>query len=77
MTARPRPTTDAVARRIRLQIERHALTVPKAAAACNMSVPSLESYLYGKSLPGAFALANLAEGLRCSTDWLLFGEPTR
>lgn len=71
---KPAPTASAVGRRIRIQIERYNLTVPKAAAACDMSVPSLESYLYGKNLPGAFALANLASGLRCSADWLLFGD---
>lgn len=71
---KPVPTADAVGRRIRIQIERYGLTVARAARECDMSVPSLETYLYGKSLPGSFALANLANGLRCSTDWLLFGD---
>ncbi|NTT86903.1 helix-turn-helix domain-containing protein [Tabrizicola fusiformis] len=71
---RPAPTAGAVGRRIRIQIERYGLTVARAARECDMSVPSLETYLYGKSLPGAFALANLANGLRCSADWLLFGD---
>lgn len=74
MTGFITPTPDGVARRIRLQIKRHNLTTPQAAVLCDLSVRSLEKYVYGKSLPGAVALAALAHGLDCSTDWLLTGE---
>lgn len=73
MIAEPMPTPGGVARRIRIQVERHNLTVASAAAKCSISQASFETYLYGKSLPGAEALAHLAKGLRCTTDWLLFG----
>lgn len=69
------PTPHKIGQRIRLQMERHDMTVPKAAAACALPQPSLEEYLYGKSMPGAEALAALAKGLRCSSDYLLFGVP--
>lgn len=74
MTAPSLPTPDRMARRIRLQVERHNFTVPKAALACNLSQATFETYLYGKNMPGAVALASLAKGLRCSADWLLGGE---
>ncbi len=67
-------TPDRVAARIRIQVERLGLTVPKAASASNLSQASFETYLYGKNLPGAVALAGLARGLHCSADWLLSGE---
>lgn len=60
--------------RIRIQMERHNMTVPKAALASNLSQASFEIYLYGRSVPGAIALAGLAKGLRCTADWLLNGE---
>ena len=69
------PSPKQIGARIRIQLERHDLTVPKAAAACGLSQPSFETYLYGKNSPGASALAGLAHGLRCSADYLLFGMP--
>ena len=75
MMTRTEPCPAGIARRIRLQVERHNLSVPKAALACNLSQASFETYLYGKNMPGAVALASLANGLRCTADWLLFGEP--
>lgn len=72
--ASPAPTPDAVASRIRIQVERFKLTVPKAALACNLSQATFETYLCGKSMPGGVALSSLAKGLRCSVDWLLTGE---
>lgn len=75
MIAEPMPTPGGVARRIRIQVERHGLTVARASALCGLSQASFETYLYGKSLPGAEALAHLANGLRCTADWLLFGRP--
>lgn len=74
MTADTLPTPDRMARRIRIQLERFNMTVPKAALACNLSQATFETYLYGKNMPGAVALASLAKGLRCSADWLLGGE---
>ena len=74
MTLTILPTPEAMGRRIRLQVERHNLSVPKAALACNLSQASFETYLYGKNMPGALALASLAHGLCCTADWLLFGE---
>ncbi len=68
------PTPEGIACRIRLQVESYNMTVPKAALACNLSQASFETYLYGKNMPGAVALAGLAKGLCCSADWLLFGE---
>jgi transcriptional regulator with XRE-family HTH domain len=74
MMTEPVPTPDGIARRIRLQVERYNLSVPKAALACNLSQASFETYLYGKNMPGALALASLANGLRCPVGWLLTGE---
>ena len=68
------PTAAQVAKRIRLQVERHNLTIAKAAKDCGISNASFEDYLYAKSLPGAVALAGLAKGLRCPVGWLLTGE---
>lgn len=60
--------------RIRCKMEQYDLTVGRAAKACNMPVPTFETYLYGNSLPGAYALLNLSQGLHCSVDWLLSGS---
>lgn len=68
------PTPQDIARRIKIKVEHHNLTVPKAALACNLSQATFETYLYGKNMPGAVALAGLAHGLRCTADWLLRGE---
>lgn len=67
-------TPTHVAARIRHQMEQHKMTVPKAAFASNLSQATFETYLYGRSLPGAVALAGLAKGLRCTADYLLNGE---
>ena len=74
MTEKTIPTPEEIGKRIRIQVERYGFTVPKAAVACNLSQASFETYLYGKSMPGAVALSGLARGLRCSADWLLTGE---
>ena len=68
------PSAAGIGKRVRIQIERLNLTVPKAALACNLSQASFETYLYGKNMPGALAISALAKGLRCSTDWLLSGK---
>jgi len=48
---------------------------PKAVAeAASLPLPTLETYLTGKSLPGSLALASLSVGLNVSSDWLLFGK---
>lgn len=67
---------DAVAfgKRIRTQMQVRNLTVARAADLCGLPKPTLEEYLYGKSLPGAESLIGLSQGLGCTTDWLLFGE---
>lgn len=70
------PTGEDMGRRIRIQVERHNLTVKKAAYDCNLSQATFETYLYGKSMPGSVALASLARGLRCTSDWLLTGKET-
>lgn len=67
-------TAKHMGMRIRSRVEVCGFTVPKAAAACDMSQSSFEEYLYGKSLPGALALVALSKGLRCPSDYLLFGE---
>lgn len=67
-------TAERLGRRVRSRVEVCGLTVPKAAEACDMSKASFEDYLYGKHLPGALAVAALSKGLRCSADYLLFGE---
>lgn len=64
----------AVGKRIRTQLQVRNLTVARAAELCGLPKPTLEEYLYGKSLPGAESLALLSLGLSCTTDWLLFGE---
>ncbi|WP_054007861.1 transcriptional regulator [Cypionkella psychrotolerans] len=67
------PTAKGVSRRIRLQVERHGLTVAAAASSCELSKCSFEDYLYGKTMPGGVALLSLATGLRCSFSWLATG----
>lgn len=74
MTVRNAPTPAEVALRIRVQMQRHDLQVGRAAEDCGLSRASFETYLYGKSLPGAAALLGLSKGLRCSADWLLAGD---
>lgn len=67
---------DAVAlgKRIRTQIQIRNLTVDRAANLCGLPKPTIEQYLYGRSLPSSESLVALSRGLGCSTDWLLFGE---
>lgn len=67
-------TPLGVGQRIRVQMQRHNMTVPRAAQDSNLPQATFETYLYGRSLPGAVALVGLAKGLRCSTDWLLNGK---
>lgn len=64
----------AIGKRIRTQIQVRNLTVERAASLCGLPKPTVEEYLYGKSLPGAESLVALSQGLSCTTDWLLFGE---
>lgn len=66
---------DAVRFRRRLLSITRATGQSHAALAemCAMPLPTLESYLYTDTLPGARALFNLAQGLNVSADWLLFG----
>lgn len=67
------PKPRGVGGRIRTMMQVKDLTVPKAAALCNLTVPSFETYLYDQHLPGAAALMALSDGLGCSADWLLRG----
>jgi transcriptional regulator with XRE-family HTH domain len=46
----------------------------EVARLCGLKLPSLESYLSGKCLPGSMALAAISRGLGVSADWLLFGD---
>jgi transcriptional regulator with XRE-family HTH domain len=64
----------AIGKRIRTKMQVHNLTVARAAELCSLPKPTIEEYLYGKSLPGAETLVALSRGLGCTTDWLLFGE---
>lgn len=57
--------------RLRTMLQVRNLSIAKAAENCGLSTPSFETYLYGKSLPGAAALLSIAKGLGCSVDWLL------
>jgi transcriptional regulator with XRE-family HTH domain len=68
------PDKACVARRIRTMMEVRALGLSEAAKACEMPVPTLESYLKGANMPGGEGVAKLAQGLRVSADWLLSGE---
>lgn len=71
-TTKPHPPKPrGMGSRIRTRLQVLDLIVPKAAAACGLPVPTLEMYLYDKSLPGAASLMGLATGLRCSANWLL------
>lgn len=63
----------AFARRLQSAITLRGLTMPRAAQACGMPLPSLESYVYRQNLPGTRALFQIAQGLDVSADWLLFG----
>ena len=64
----------AVANRIGMLTAAKLMTNVQAAAACDLAIPTFETYRYGGNLPGAEGLAKLAVGLRTSADWLLFGE---
>ena len=77
MTTAAEPTAERIAKRIRIKVEALNMTVPKAAAACNLSQATFESYLYGKSMPGPVSLVGLSHGLRCSADWLLCREASQ
>lgn len=46
----------------------------QVAMACGLPKPTLESYLYQRTSPGAPQIALLCKGLNVSADWLLFGE---
>lgn len=59
--------------RIRTMMQVLDLTVAKAAHRCRLPVPTFETYLYGKCLPGSAGLYCLSKGLGCSADWLLGG----
>ena len=63
----------AVCLRIRSLVEFNG-TVVEVANTCGIKVPTLETVIYGKGLPGAMTLACLSRGLQVSVDWLLFGE---
>lgn len=41
---------------------------------CEVQVPSLETWLAGRALPGSVALAKLARGCDVSAHWILFGQ---
>ncbi|NTT88528.1 MULTISPECIES: hypothetical protein [unclassified Tabrizicola] len=41
---------------------------------CAVPVPSLETWLAGRALPGSVALAKLARGCDVSAHWILFGQ---
>lgn len=64
----------AIGKRIRTQIQVRNLTIDRAANLCGLPKPTIEQYLYGRSMPGAEALVALSRGLGCTTDWLLLGE---
>lgn len=68
------PTAAQIAKRIRLQVERHNLTIAKASETCGISNATFEDYLYARHMPGSVALAALAKGLCCPVGWLLTGE---
>lgn len=65
------PTAASISARLRLLIEQNDITVSSAARASRLSQATFESYLYGRCLPGALALAAICNGLNCSADWLL------
>lgn len=39
-----------------------------------LPLPTLETYMQGKHLPGSVALAQLSRTLKVSADFILFGE---
>lgn len=59
--------------RIRTMLQIHNLTVAKAAERCRLPLPTFETYLYGKNIPGAAGVLCLSRGLGVSADWLLSG----
>lgn len=71
-----RPEFDSAAFADRLQqvIARQGLTMTRAAALCEIPLPTLEGYVYRQNLPGAKAMIKLVQGLGISADWLLLGE---
>lgn len=73
--ANPPIDPAAVCLRIRTLVEFNG-TVAEVAETCGIKLPTLETVIYGKGLPGAMTLACLSRGLQVSTDWLLFGAVT-
>lgn len=74
MSDTPMLTAAKLSARISFRVAELELTKAKAAAACNLQPSAFDTYFYGQNLPGSLALASLAQGLRVSADWLLFGE---
>ena len=64
---------QAVYLRIRSLVELHG-GVPAVSELAGMPKPTLETYMQGKNLPGAMALAQLSRAFEVSTDFLLFGK---
>ena len=64
---------QAVYLRIRSLIEMHG-GVSTVSETAGMPKPTLETYMQGKNLPGAMALAQLSRAMNISVDFLLFGE---
>lgn len=64
---------QAVYLRIRSLVDMHGGPAAVAREA-GMPLSTLETYVGGKNLPGAMALAQLSRAFAVSTDFLLFGE---
>lgn len=63
----------AVVLRIRTIVD-EAGTIPEVCQLCGVKQPTLESILYGKTLPGSVTLAQIARGLKVDAHWILFGK---
>lgn len=64
---------QAVFLRIRSLVEMHGGQAAVAQIA-GLPLPTMETYMRGKNLPGTMALAQLSRALQVSADFLLFGE---
>lgn len=67
----------AVARRIRTQMQRYDVLIPRLAKVAGVAQPRVEELVFGRGRVGPMILMAIAPALRCTADWLLNGEVAR
>jgi plasmid maintenance system antidote protein VapI len=70
----PEIDPKAVARRMRIQCQRHDLTFPRLALAMGVKVHRVEELASGQVPIGPLMCAAMAPALRCTSRYLLTGK---